>query len=107
MKDYLHKLREIDQEALQAKAAVVMRSAGTYAEEAKDVISDLTDYSMERVHNFSVLDFAIFKICLMTFGLWLGIQFSAFFKKWKPVILAGFFVSYIYLIWRIFCAQDD
>lgn len=107
MKDYLEKLRAIDREALQAKAAVLVQNAGMYADEAKDVIGEMTDYSMEKVHGFSVLDVAIFKVCLMSFGLWLGVQFANFFKKWKPVILVGFILSYAYLIWRMFFAQDS
>ena len=57
---------------------------------------------------FSVLDFAIFKVCLICFGAWLASLFSKAAQKLKPLFLIGFLATWFYLIWRIFfCETDD
>lgn len=63
-------------------------------------------YLLAKARTFSVLDFAVFKTCLICFGAWLAATFSKKAKQIKFLLLLGFLVSWAYMIWRIFF-QDD
>lgn len=63
-------------------------------------------FILARVHEFSTFDFALMKLCLISFGLCLGSKFTNFFKKFRFVLLIGFILSFIYLIWRVFIRED-
>lgn len=63
-------------------------------------------YLLTKARTFSVLDFAVFKTCLVCFGAFLATLFSKQAKKFKFLLFIGFLASWVYLIWRIFF-QDD
>lgn len=100
MKNYLE---NIDREALRARADQMLG----YANEAKGAAGRWIDYGMERAKGFSVLDFGVFKLCLFSFGLWLGACFSKFFKKFRGALFVVFAASWLYLFWRIFFDLDE
>lgn len=94
----------IDRNAIAAQAAAIKSYAGELAARADDLLSG----SMEKARGFSMLDFAVFKVCLLSLGIWLGAQFSRFFKRFRVFVLLSFVASCIYLIWRLFlCDADD
>ena len=113
--ELLARLQCIDQERLKARAAVLRdyaedaaAAARDYAGEAVGQADRFIDYTMGRARGFSVLDFAIFKVCLICFGAWLASLFSKAAQKLKPLFLIGFLATWFYLIWRIFfCETDD
>lgn len=78
-----------------------------HAEKAKNWISWAVGRSMEEVRNFSVLDFGIFKLCLLSLGLWLGTLWNKLLKHCRPLLFLGFAISWLYLIWRIFFKDED
>lgn len=101
MKNAVHPLRahlnlsHIDRSALAAQAAAMRAQAGEFAH-----------YSVEKAREFSLLDFAFLKVCLLSLGLWLGATCSRFFRRFRVVIFFGFVLSYVYLIWRIFLHDE-
>ena len=101
MKNYLE---NIDREALRARAEQMLR----YADDARNQAGRWTDYAVSKAQNFSVFDFAIFKVCLLSLGLGLGTCFSRFFKKFRGVLFVAFAASWLYLFWRIFfdCEEE-
>lgn len=108
-KDYWSSIRtrldpsQIDREAILAQVAVMRGQAGELLARADDLLS----YSREKARGFSPFDFAICKVCLLSFGVWLGAQFSKFFKRFRVFLFFSFVASYIYLIWRLFLSDND
>lgn len=72
----------------------------------KTKLADLIEFSTNKIRNLSLLDFAITKVCILSFGILFGLIFFDFFKKNK--IFVGFtaIVSYIYLIIKIFLKKE-
>lgn len=92
----------IDRNALAAQAAALRTQAGELLAHANHFAA----YSMEKARGFSMLDFAFLKVCLLSVGIWMGSQFSRFFRRFRIVVFLGFVVSYIYLIWRLFLRDE-
>lgn len=67
---------------------------------------ELTAFMLSRAAHFSVLDWAIFKTCLITLGLMIGTWFARLFKKLAPLVALVFIASWVYLVWRIFLGED-
>ncbi len=67
---------------------------------------ELTAFLLSRAAHFSVLDWAIFKTCLVTLGLMIGTWFARLFKKLAPLVALVFIASWVYLVWRIFLGED-
>lgn len=84
-----------------------MKNLCTSCHQCCEKCNQLLEYLMQKVRTFSVLDFAIFKMCLVCFGGWLSATFIKNIKKWKPVLFIAFLASWIYLIWRLFFQQDN
>ncbi len=63
---------------------------------------NLVDLIMGKVKNFSVMDFAIMKICISFIGILIGIKFSCKLKKAVPIIGFIALFSYFYLIYKLF-----
>lgn len=103
----LEKCREwvgtVDRDALAAQALQLRDQAGELILRADDAVH----YSVERAREFGFFEFAMFKLCLLSLGLWLGSLFASFFKRFRVVLFIGFVASYIYLIWRLFFRDDD
>ena len=66
----------------------------------------LVAFMLGRAARFSVLDWAIFKTCLITLGLMISTWFARLFKKLAPLVALIFVLSWIYLVWRIFMGED-
>ena len=56
------------------------------------------DYLVSQVRKFSVVDFAFFKMTLLTAGILLGSYFAAFFQSIIALIWLIFVVSYTAII---------
>ncbi len=67
---------------------------------------ELMTFMLSRAAKFSAVDWAIFKTCLVTFGLMIGAWFARLFKKLAPLMALVFIVSWVYLVWRIFFDED-
>lgn len=89
------------------KTEIITRETITrYAQDTSDAFTSLIKFMLARAKDFSVLDFALFKLCLVSFGLYIGSKFAEFFKKFRIVILISFIISYAYMLWRIFIHED-
>ncbi|HIV62467.1 MAG TPA: hypothetical protein H9746_06480 [Candidatus Butyricicoccus avistercoris] len=89
------------------KTEIITRETITrYAQDTSDAFTSLIKFMLARAKDFSVLDFALFKLCLVSFGLYIGSKFAEFFKKFRIVILISFIISYAYMLWRIFIRED-
>lgn len=91
-----------DHSAITAQAAALKDQAATLFAKA----DDLANFTVERTQGFNMLDFAVLKICLLSFGLWLGSKFADFLKRYRLFLFLGFLFSYVYLIWRIFLSDQ-
>ena len=100
MKNYLE---NIDREALRARAEQMLR----YADGARSQASRWADYSVTQAQTFSLFDFAVLKVCLLSLGVWLGACFSRFFKKFRGILFVAFTASWLYLFWRVFFDDDE
>lgn len=109
LKEYLTPIRtyldpsRIDRDAIAAQASAMKAQAFDLLDRA----DDLANYSVEQARGFSLLDFAVFKVCLLSLGIWIGSQFSKFFKRFRVFVFLGFIASYVYLIWRLFLRDTD
>lgn len=65
----------------------------------------LIDFAMNSVGKFTVMDFAIFKLCLVSLGAILATCFTDFFKKYKVFVIIAFVASYVYLLYRLFADE--
>ncbi len=68
--------------------------------------NELIAFMLHRAARFSVLDWAIFKTCLVSLGLMIGTWFARLFKKLAPLVALVFIVSWVYLVWRIFFEEE-
>ncbi|MDO5141771.1 MAG: hypothetical protein Q4D31_01990 [Eubacteriales bacterium] len=100
MKNYLE---NIDREALRARAEQML----DYANDARVQAGHWVDHAATRAQGFSLFDLAIVKLCLLSFGLWLGACFSKFFKKFRGLLFVAFTAGWLYLFWRVFFDHDD
>ncbi len=82
-----------------------MRAQEMYVS-TKGVLAELTDYAMEKVKNFTVVDFAVMKICLSTTGMLLGIAFSKTLKKIAPLLAIISVATYVYLVFKMFIEEN-
>lgn len=68
----------------------------------------LIDFMISRVTAFSIFDWGIFKICLISFGVLLGTLYNKLFKKLAPLVAVVFIATWVYMLWRVlFCECDD
>lgn len=73
----------------------------------KEKLKVVAEFFMKRVAAFSIMDFAVLKLCLLSFGLWLGSCFAKYLKKFRVFLLISFLISYVFLIWRIFESDKE
>lgn len=115
MKEQLmERLHQIDSDRLMARAAVLREYAQDAADSARGCADEavcqagrFVTYTTERVNGFGILDWAIFKVCLICFGAWMATLLSKTAQKLKHVFLIGFLATWIYMIWRIFFCDTD
>lgn len=77
-----------------------------YAQDTSDFFCSFVKFVIARTHDFSLFDFAVLKLCLVSFGLYLGSKFANFFKKFHFIIFISFILSTIYMLWRVFMRKD-
>lgn len=69
-------------------------------------LDKLIDNIMEKVHNFTLFDYAIYELCISAFAA----LFATFFIKKSRIITTLLAVvaslSYIYLIFKIFFKEE-
>ena len=65
-------------------------------------MKNLIEKLMDKVKRFSILDFAIFKITLLSAGVLLGTYFSSFFLSIIGLVWIVFAVSYGYMLYISF-----
>lgn len=65
-------------------------------------MKSLINKMKEKASTFSVLDYGIFKVYLIAFGIIIGTYFSGFFSNFYPVLWAIFIICGIYMIYRLF-----
>ena len=100
MKNYFE---DIDRDAIRARAEQML----DYANGAKSCACRWTNFAMDKAHDFSIFDFAVLKVCLLSLGLWLGSCFAKLFQKCRSVLFVVFVASWLYLFWRIFFDGEE
>lgn len=58
--------------------------------------------SINAGRKFNVLDFAVFKICLMCLGIIAGMYFAQFFLGLAALLWVIFIVSWVFIMYRTF-----
>lgn len=56
---------------------------------------------MDRFRTFSIADVAVFKVCLIAFGVLLGLNGRAILKPLQPMITGALAGAYVFLIFRL------
>lgn len=64
-------------------------------------MSTLLNRMIQAARRFTVVDFTIFKLCLLAFGILLGAYLSAFFLTNIGLVWILAFVFWIYMILRL------
>ncbi len=110
--DYAHEAHLRAADALHSpRAEALAESARTLARDVREDAADLCAFTTQRVSTFSPFDLAIFKIVMVSFGLWLGAwlasKFTKLTEKFRPVFLAAFFCGFTYIAYRIFFDNRD
>ena len=110
--DYAHEAHLRAADALHSpQAEALAESARTLARDVREDAADFCTFTTQRVSTFSPFDFAIFKIMMISFGLWLGAwlasKFTKLTEKFRPVFLAAFFCGFTYIAYRIFFDNRD
>lgn len=65
-------------------------------------MAKLIQQLMKAVQHFTIVDFALFKICLIAIGILLGTYLSAFFSQHLSIIWGVAIVTYIFLLIQVF-----
>lgn len=68
---------------------------------------ELMDFMMERVSRFTVWDWSIFKLTLISFGALVGAACAKTIRKIAPLVALVFLVSWCYMIWRVFFDAEE
>ncbi len=93
------------------RAEALAASAKTLAQDVRGDVVDFCAFTTQRVRGFSPFDFAVFKLLMISFGLWLGAwlaaRFSRLTEKLRPVFLAAFFCGFTYIAYRIFFDERE
>ena len=71
------------------------------------VVQEFCDWGMKKLKQFTVLDVAVFKVCLLSIGALIGMYLVKPFKKLAPLVWVVAIGSYCYLIWRMVIRYDD
>lgn len=61
---------------------------------------------MAKWRSFSICDVGVFKLCLLSLGMAVGVSFTNTLKKRKSLLWLLFGVSYLYVIWRMFFYEE-
>ena len=69
-------------------------------------MTDFIGKLMDKARNFSVLDFAVFKISLLSAGILIGAYLSSFFMNIIRLVWVIFAVSYFYMFYISFIRKE-
>ncbi|WFD11600.1 hypothetical protein [Tepidibacter hydrothermalis] len=65
-------------------------------------MKNLINKILNASRNYTILDYSLLKICLISLGILLGASFSQFFLNHLSIILTIFIVSYIWILYKTF-----
>jgi hypothetical protein len=57
---------------------------------------------MQATKQYTTLDFALLKICLVTIGILLGVYLTVFFTKYILVVWVAAIISYVWIMYKTF-----
>ena len=63
---------------------------------------DFITSAMQATKKYTVLDFALLKICLVTIGILLGVYFTVFFAKYILTVWVAAIASYVWIMYKTF-----
>ena len=63
---------------------------------------DFINSVMQATKKYTVLDFALLKICLVTIGILLGVYFIVFLAKYILFVWVAAIVSYVWIMYKTF-----
>ncbi len=69
-------------------------------------VCDTMEKLMEKFKSFSIFDIAVFKFCLISFGIILGMTGHKSWKKAAPLVWCTFIGGYLYMVYRCFFVHD-
>jgi small multidrug resistance family-3 protein len=64
---------------------------------------DFIEKAMNATRKYTVLDFAVLKLCLMSIGVLLGLNYRKLFKRHIHVVWGVAIVSYLWTMGRLVC----
>ena len=64
-------------------------------------MKEIINWLMAKAKRFTVLDWAVLKVLLLSLGTMIGAYFSNFFKKLAPLMWIIVALSYGYMIYRM------
>ncbi len=62
----------------------------------------LIDRSLKAARKYNVLDWAVFKFCLISLGIILGTYFAIFFRSILPIVWIFFILTYVWIMLKTF-----
>lgn len=71
------------------------------------IIWAIIDCAMEKFKTFDVVDMGILKVCLISFGILVGVLGEAKLRKSVPAIIMIFIASYVYIMYKFINAPSD
>ena len=79
----------------------------TIINDALNEVDQLSEYMINRTREFEVIDWAVFKICLVSLGMLIGMHFTRVRKVLSGFLVIVYLTSLLFIMWRIFFPQDD
>jgi hypothetical protein len=82
-----------------------------YSNESKErciiLLKKVVKYASERLQLFSVVDWTFVKVCMVSFGMLIGMRCSRAKRFLSGIALLSFLASASYLLWRIFTPIEE
>jgi len=57
---------------------------------------------MQATKQYTTLDFALLKICLVAIGILLGVYLTVFFAKYILIVWVAAIISYVWIMYKTF-----
>lgn len=74
---------------------------------ALNEVDHITEYMIDRTREFEVIDWAVFKICLVSLGMLIGMHFTRVRKVLSSLLVVVYLSSLVYIMWRIFFPDEN
>ncbi|WP_248477867.1 permease of phosphate ABC transporter [Tepidibacter aestuarii] len=65
-------------------------------------MKNLINKTLNASRKYTIFDYSLLKICLISLGILLGVSFSQFFSKYLSIIGIIFIISYILILYKTF-----